>query len=193
MLLSSTRRLSKCCRPWSRSVCSRWLSTESATADFRSDTVTVPDAAMREAMAHAAVGDDVYGEDPTVNELERFVADLMGKEAALFVTSGTMGNLLTIGAVCARGDEVLTADKSHVEMHEAGGASVLLGVKITSIPTVNAGEILPHQVENAVRRGDSHWAPTRMLCIENTNVEGGGSVFSLEHMSGTIHVFFVVA
>ena len=170
-------------------------------ADFRSDTVTAPCAAMRAAMRDTAVGDDVLGEDPTVNELERKVAELLGKEAALFVSSGTMGNLVAIGAVCGRGDELLVPDKSHINCFEAGGASALLGAKLAPLPTGYAsaskfgvsssdrpGVILPEQIHEACKgglSGDSHFAPTRMLAFENTNVIGGGAVLDLDTMRGT--------
>ena len=136
-------------------------------ADFRSDTVTSPCPAMRQAMAEAVVGDDVLGDDPTVVELERRTAELLGKEAALYVTSGTQGNLLAIGAVCNRGDEVLTADKSHIRCYEAGGASALMGAVTTSLPTGYsatshfsptvspvAGQIIPQQVRHVTC---THW------------------------------------
>ncbi len=153
---------------------------------------------MRQAMSQAVVGDDVMGEDPTVRELEERVAAMMGKEAAVLVSSGTMGNLVSIGAVCERGDEVLTPDKSHIQKYEAGGASVLLGVKINPLPTgygttpefgdapssPKGGVILPQQVVAACHVDDPHFAPTRMLCVENTNVICGGNVLSLETMRG---------
>jgi threonine aldolase len=184
------------------------LSAPAVVADFRSDTVTQPCRKMREAMAAAAVGDDVYGEDPTVARLEQHAAELLGKEAALFVASGTMGNLLSIGAVCNRGDELLVADKSHINNYEAGGASVLLGAKLTPLPTgygtasefgpapssPTSGVILPEQVTAAVHgASDPHYAPTRMLCLENTNVTAGGNVLSLEIMRGVCERYSIPA
>ncbi len=106
------------------------------TFDFRSDTVTKPSDAMREAMAKAVVGDDVYHEDPTVNRLEAMTAELLGKEASLFVSSGTMGNLVAVLAQCQRGDEVIMGTQGHTFLHEAGGVSVLGGVSMFTVPTM---------------------------------------------------------
>lgn len=201
-LVRSSFRAAKSCvgqRSFSSSIVD---AGSSFIGDFRSDTLTLPDTPMRLAMSEAPVGDDVYGEDPSVNEIERHVAGLLGKEAALLVPSGTMGNLVSIGAVCGRGDELLVADKSHINLYEGGGASTLLGAKITPLPTgygsqANfsaasspvAGEILPEQVTSACfghRTGDIHFASTRMLCLENTNVACGGSVLSLDTMRGEL-------
>lgn len=170
---------------------------QASIGDFRSDTVTRPSEPMRQVIADAVVGDDVMGEDATVNELERRVAKMMGKDAALLVSSGTMGNLVSIGATCGRGDELLTADKSHIQQYEAGGASVLLGVKVTTVSTgygsstqfgirssKSDGLILPEQVSAMFHGIDQHFAPTRMLCLENTNVTCGGNVISLNEMRG---------
>jgi len=109
--------------------------------DFRSDTVTRPTLRMRQAMASAEVGDDVYGEDPTVNRLEARAAELLGKEAALFVTSGTMGNMLAVLAGCERGAEVIMGRQGHTFLHEAGGVSVLGGVSMHTIPNQSDGTL----------------------------------------------------
>ena len=123
---------------------------------------------MREAMAAAAVGDDVYGEDPSVNELEQTVADLLGKQAALFVSSGTQGNLLAVLSHCARGDEFISGDIYHVYSHEAGGGAVLGGIASTALPTGPQLELSVDQVRAAIKPDDSHYAISRLLCLENT-------------------------
>jgi len=137
-------------------------------ADFRSDTVTRPTPAMRAAMAAAAVGDDVYGDDPTVNALESRVAAMLGKEAGLFVASGTQSNLVAVLTHCQRGHELLVGDKYHIYRHEAGGASVLGGVMIEAVPTDDRGALDPDQVINAVKPDDVHCPITQLLCLENT-------------------------
>ena len=144
------------------------LASGPITADFRSDTVTQPTPAMRAAMAAAAVGDDVYGDDPTVNALESRVAAMLGKEAGLFVASGTQSNLVAVLTHCQRGHEVLVGDKYHIYRHEAGGASVLGGVMIETVPTDDRGALDPDQVVNAVKPDDLHCPITHLLCLENT-------------------------
>ena len=136
--------------------------------DLRSDTVTQPTAAMRAAMAAAAVGDDVYGEDPTVNELQAAAAALLGKEAALFVTSGTQGNLCGLLAHCGRGDEYIVGDHAHTYMYEAGGAAVLGSIQPQPVPRGDDGMIDLAAAEAAVKSPDHHFARTRLLCLENT-------------------------
>jgi threonine aldolase len=137
-------------------------------ADFRSDTVTRPTPAMRAAMAAAAVGDDVYGDDPTVNALESRVAAMLGKEAGLFVASGTQSNLVAVLTHCQRGHELLVGDKYHIYRHEAGGASVLGGVMIEAVPTDDRGALNPDRVVTAVKPDDLHCPITHLLCLENT-------------------------
>ena len=137
--------------------------------DLRSDTVTRPSPAMRAAMAAAAVGDDVYGEDPTVNELQDAVAGLLGKEAALFVTSGTQGNLCGLLAHCGRGDEYIVGDHAHTYMYEGGGGAVLGSIQPQPVPTGDDGMIDLAAAEAAVKSPDHHFARTRLLCLENTN------------------------
>src|ERR671917_1943978 len=116
--------------------------------DLRSDTVTQPTPAMREAMAHAEVGDDVYGEDPAVNRLQELAAEMLGKEAALLVASGTMGNLASLLAHCGRGDEVILGDESHIFHYEQGGASALGGMVFHTVPTTRHGELPLEAIAN---------------------------------------------
>lgn len=151
--------------------------------DLRSDTVTVPTAGMRQAMASAAVGDDVFGEDPTVNELEALAAKMTGKEAALFVTSGTMGNLASLLAHCQRGQEVILGDESHIFQYENGSASALGGMVLHTVPT-NADGTLPLDALEAAIHVPAHhyhfyhWAPPGVICLENTHNRCGGAILS---------------
>ena len=150
--------------------------------DLRSDTVTKPTAGMREAMANAEVGDDVYGEDPTVNRLEKMAADLLGKEAGLFVPTGVMGNQLSIRLHTQPGDEVIIESSAHILRYEGGSASSLSGVQLCPVPG-SRGLLSPEAVEAAIRRPDLHTPPTTLLCLEQTHNVGGGAVYPLE----TIH------
>jgi threonine aldolase len=153
------------------------------TIDLRSDTVTLPSPKMRRAMADAPLGDDVYGEDPTVNRIEALAAVRVGKEAALLVTSGTMGNLCAILSHCARGEEAIVGDEAHIYHYEAGGASVLGGVALHPVRTAAGGELALADIAGAVRdRDDAHQALTRLVCLENTHNRCGGTVLSLEYM-----------
>jgi threonine aldolase len=136
--------------------------------DLRSDTVTRPTAAMRAAMAAAEVGDDVWGDDPTVNSLQERAAVLLGKEAALFVTSGTQGNLCAIMSHCQRGDEVLVGDRSHSYLHEAGGVAVLGGIQPQVLRQQVDGTIRLDEIVAAIKPDDPHYARTRALTLENT-------------------------
>ena len=136
--------------------------------DFRSDTVTRPTAAMRSAMAAAEVGDDVYGEDPTINELERYTAELLRKEAALFVCSGTQSNLLGLMSHCERGDEYIVAHDAHTYRYEGGGAAVLASVQPQPLDCRADGTLDLERVAAAIKPDDSHFARTRLLCLENT-------------------------
>ena len=144
------------------------------TIDLRSDTVTQPTPEMREAMAQAEVGDDVYGEDPTINRLQEMAAERLGKEAGLFVASGTMGNLIAILAHCQRGDEVIVGKKNHVFLHEAGGISALGGVHSSQIPNQPDGSLRLEDVAAAIRSDDPHEPVTRLVCLENTHNACGG-------------------
>ncbi|MEI6288982.1 MAG: low-specificity L-threonine aldolase [Chloroflexota bacterium] len=142
--------------------------------DLRSDTVTKPTPEMREAMAKAEVGDDVYQDDPTVNELQALAAAKLGKEAGLFVPSGTMGNLAAILAHCGRGDEVIMGQKAHTFLHEGGGISTLGGVHSCQIKEQPDGSLDLNEVEAAIRFDDIHEPVTRLIEIENTHNACGG-------------------
>lgn len=150
--------------------------------DLRSDTVTKPTLAMREAMAQAEVGDDVYGEDPTVNRLEAVAAEMLGKEAALFVPTGVMANQLAIRLHTRPGDEVIVESTSHLIRYEGGSASSLSGVQLCCVPG-DRGRLSPKSVEAAIRPRDLHNPPTTLVCLEQTHNVGGGSIYPLE----TIH------
>jgi threonine aldolase len=149
--------------------------------DLRSDTVTKPTPAMRQAMAQAEVGDDVYGEDPTVNRLQQIAAEMLGKEAGLFVTSGTMGNLAGILAHCNRGDEVILGNKAHTFLFEAGGISALGGVHSCQLPNQPDGTLLLADIEAAIRPDDPHDPITRLVTLENTQNRCGGVALSPEY------------
>lgn len=151
--------------------------------DLRSDTVTLPTPAMRRAIAEADVGDDVYGEDPSINRLETLAAERLGKPAALLLPSGTMGNLCALLAHCGRGDEAILGDESHIYHYEAGGASALGGVVFHPIATAPDGT-LPLPVIAAALRDPAnvHAAPTKLICLENTHNRCGGRVLTLEYM-----------
>jgi threonine aldolase len=146
--------------------------------DLRSDTVTKPSEAMREAMARAEVGDDVYGEDPTVNRLQEAVAALLGKEAALFVPSGTMSNQVAIGALTRPGDEVICDANAHVASFEAGALAALWGVQPRGIPALR-GLLDPAAVDAAIRPAAEHYPRPAVLEVENTHNRGGGAVYPL--------------
>ncbi len=136
--------------------------------DLRSDTVTRPGPAMRAAIAAAEVGDDVYGEDPTVNALQARVATMLGFEAALFVPSGTQSNLLALIAHCARGDEYIVGMEAHTYKYEGGGAAVLGSIQPQPLPQADDGTLPLDAVERAIKPNDPHYARTRLLCLENT-------------------------
>ncbi|MEN3008417.1 low-specificity L-threonine aldolase [Pseudothermotoga sp.] len=149
--------------------------------DLRSDTVTKPTEEMRRAMAQAEVGDDVYGEDPTVNELERISAEMFGKEAALFVPSGTMGNQVSIMAHTQRGDEVILEADSHIFWYEVGALSVLSAVMPHPIKGRN-GAMDPEDVRKAIRPKNIHFPRTSLIVIENTHNRSGGKVIPIENI-----------
>jgi len=151
--------------------------------DLRSDTVTKPTPAMREAMAKAEVGDDVYGEDPTVNRLQEMAAEMMGKETGLFVASGTMGNLAGVLAHCQRGDEVIVGNKSHTFSFEAGGISVLGGVHSYQLPNQPDGSLALEDIEAAIRPDDPHDPISRLICLENTHNRCGGTYQTPDYMN----------
>ena len=152
------------------------------TIDLRSDTLTQPTAAMRDAMANAKVGDDVFEEDPTLKELELLGAKKTGKESALFVPSGTMGNLISVLSHCQRGDEVLLGDRSHIFLHEVGGMSALGGVH-PHILTNSADGTLPLAlIKQSIRDKDIHSPSTQLICLENTHNFCQGSPLKPEYM-----------
>jgi len=142
--------------------------------DLRSDTVTWPTPEMRQAMAEALVGDDVYGEDPTVNALQEAAARRLGKEAGLFVASGTMGNLVAVLAHCGRGDEVILGDKAHTFIYEAGGMAALGGVHPHTVPVQADGTLPLEAIEAAIRPNNVHMPVTRLIALENTQGTVGG-------------------
>ena len=150
--------------------------------DLRSDTVTKPTPAMLEAMATAPVGDDVYGEDPTVTRLEAMVAELAGKEAAVFVPSGTMGNLIAVLSHCGRGDEMILGDQSHIHFYEQGGTAALGGVHPRTLRNHADGTLDLREVEAAIRGDNEHFPVTRLLCLETTQNRCGGVVLPLDYM-----------
>ncbi|OGN75948.1 MAG: threonine aldolase [Chloroflexi bacterium GWB2_49_20] len=143
--------------------------------DLRSDTVTRPTPEMREAMCRADVGDDVYGEDPTVNKLQELAATMLGKEAGLFVPSGTMGNLSAMLAHCQRGDEVILGNKAHTFLYESGGISALGGVHSCQLPNQSDGSLALEEIKNAIRADDPHQPITRLIALENTHNRCGGT------------------
>jgi threonine aldolase len=152
--------------------------------DFRSDTVTVPTELMRDAMAQCAVGDDVMGEDPTVNKLEAMAADMFAKEAAVFVPTGTMGNLLAIMTHCSgRSNELIVGDQQHIFLWEQGGSAALAGVHARTLPNQPDGTLDLKQIESAIRSVDSHYPRTKVVCLENTHNRTGGRVLTLDYVS----------
>lgn len=152
---------------------SKWI-------DLRSDTVTAQPDFMREAMFNAVVGDDVYGDDPTITELETLAAHMMGKEAALFVPSGAFGNQLALFTHCNRGDEVILGDACHIIAHETGASAVIAGVQLRSIDS-DTGVLSPTDIENKIRVGnDIHFPKTSLICVENAH--SSGHVIPLDNM-----------
>ncbi|ACN14357.1 LtaE [Desulforapulum autotrophicum HRM2] len=147
--------------------------------DLRSDTVTKPCPAMRARMAEAEVGDDVYGEDPTVNRLEALTAEIMGKEAALFCSSGTQSNLLALMSHCARGDEYIVGQQAHTYKYEAGGAAVLGSIQPQPLPLEPDGTLDLEGVKKAIKPDDFHFARTRLFCLENTQA---GKVLPMDYI-----------
>ncbi len=150
-----------------------------AIVDLRSDTVTRPSAAMREAMAHAEVGDDVFGDDPSVNALQRRIADELGFEAALFMPSGTASNLVALMAHCQRGDEYLVGQLAHCYRYEGGGAAVLGAIQPQPLAQQADGSIALDAIAAAIKPDDPHCARTRLLCLENT---WNGNVLPLDYL-----------
>lgn len=149
--------------------------------DLRSDTVTKPSASMRQVMANAEVGDDIYGEDPTVNELQSYAAKLFDKEAALFVTSGTQGNTIAVLSQTEPGNEVLVEENCHIFWYEGAAAAALAGVQLHPVPG-NKGILKPDDILSRVRTKNVHFPPSRLLCIENTHNRAGGTCWSLDEV-----------
>ena len=147
--------------------------------DLRSDTVTLPSPPMRRAMAEAEVGDDVYGEDPTVNRLEAMAAEMLGMEAGLFVSSGTQGNLLALLSHCERGDEYIAGQGSHIYRWEGGGGAILGGIQPQPLDFLPDGTLDLAQVREAIKPDDYHYARTKLLCLENTQ---GGKPLPIDYL-----------
>ncbi|QPR55506.1 low-specificity L-threonine aldolase [Aeromonas allosaccharophila] len=147
--------------------------------DLRSDTVTQPTDAMRQAMLHAEVGDDVYGEDPGVNALEAFGARLLGKQAALFVPSGTMSNLLAVMSHCQRGEGAILGNAAHIYRYEAQGSAVLGSVALQPLPMQRDGTLAFDDIKAALAPDDAHFVQTRLICLENTH---NGKVLQLSYL-----------
>jgi threonine aldolase len=150
--------------------------------DLRSDTVTRPTPQMRAAMAAAEVGDDVYGEDPTINRLQELAAERMGKEAGLFVPSGTMGNLAAVLTHCTRGDEVILGNLGHTFLFEGGGIAALGGVHSYVLPTHPDGTLALEDIREAIRSDDPHFPISRLITLENTHNRCGGVPLGLDYM-----------
>ena len=150
--------------------------------DLRSDTVTKPTPAMREAMATAEVGDDVLGEDPTVNHLQQKMASMLGKEAALFVPSGTMANQVAIKTHIQPGDEIIIDKDSHIFYYECGATAVISGGQFLCL-SGERGILSAKVIGNAIRPPDIHQPPSRLICLENSHNRGGGSIYSLEELT----------
>ncbi len=152
------------------------------TIDLRSDTVTLPTAAMRQAICNAELGDDVFEEDPTTIRLEEMAAERMGKEAALLVASGTMGNLVCVLTHCGRGEEVILGDQSHTFVYEAGGIAALGGVHPHTIANQPDGTLRLEDIAGAIRADNVHFPRTRLVCLENTHNRCGGAILSPEYV-----------
>ena len=153
------------------------------TIDLRSDTVTLPTPAMRDAMANAELGDDVFGEDPTTIQLEQKVATLLGKEAGLLVPSGTMANLIGVLTHCGRGDEVILGNRSHTFLYEAGGISSVGSVHPHALPNAEDGTLDLTDLEAAIRSDNIHFPRTRLICLENTQNQCGGRILQPDYMT----------
>ena len=151
--------------------------------DLRSDTVTLPTPAMREAMARAEVGDDGFGEDPTINRLQTHAAELMGKEAGLYVPSGTMSNLVAVLTHCSRGQEMIVGSEAHMFHHEVASSAGVAGVQVHVIPNDTHGRISPSDVEAAIRPPRHNFPTTSLLCLENTQNRCGGAVLTPKDMA----------
>lgn len=155
--------------------------------DFRSDTLTKPTKKMRQQMAIASVGDDVYGEDPTVNQLEQLAANMLGKEKALFFPSGTMANQVAVLTHTTPGDEVIVESDAHIFYYELGGLARLGGVQARTISS-QQGQMPLAQIEKAIRAKDLHFPTTKLICLENTHNRKGGAVLPLDYLDDVGHL-----
>lgn len=167
---------------WRRKAQLVGVNVMSEIIDLRSDTVTTPTARMREAMYQAAVGDDVYGEDPTMNRLEALAAEKVGKEAAIFLPSGTMGNQAAVMTHTQRGDEVIVDPEAHLYYYEVGALAALSGVQVRPVPGLHGKTVNLEAVEAAIRSENIHFPKTRLICLENTHNRGGGLITPPEQM-----------
>jgi len=158
------------------------------TIDLRSDTVTLPSDEMREAIYHAELGDDVFGDDPTVNRFERLAAERVGKEAALLVVSGTMGNLASILTHCGRGAEVILGDRCHTSIYEAGGISALGGIHPRTVPNQPDGTLRLEDIEAAIRPDNVHFPRTRLVCLENTHNRCDGAPLTVPYTAQVVEL-----
>ena len=149
--------------------------------DLRSDTVSWPTPEMREAMANAPVGDDVYGEDPTINQLQQDAADMLGKEAGLFVSSGTQGNIVAALTHCGRGDEMILGREAHMFRYEQGASSALGGIQTNILDVQPDGTLKLDAIERAIRSDDQHFPRTKLICLENTQGTIGGIPVTAEY------------
>jgi threonine aldolase len=154
--------------------------------DLRSDTVTLPTEAMRVAMAQAELGDDVFGEDPTVNRLQELAAERMGMEAALFVPSGTMANLVSALTHCGRGEEAIVGNLAHMFLYEAGGMAAVGGIHPNAIPNRPDGTLALDDIRNAIRADNVHFPRTRLICLENTHNRCEGAVLGPEYLQSVV-------
>ncbi|NQU03266.1 MAG: low-specificity L-threonine aldolase [Syntrophaceae bacterium] len=156
------------------------------TIDLRSDTVTLPTQAMRDAIYNAAFGDDVFGEDPSTNRLEEMAARSMGKESALLVSSGTMGNLISLLTHCSRGDEIILGDQAHIFYYEVGGMSALGGILPHTVKNQPDGTMNLDDIEAAIRGDNIHFPRTRLICLENTHNRCNGVPLTPEYTASVI-------
>ena len=156
--------------------------------DLRSDTVTLPSHSIRQAISRAQLGDDVFGEDPTVNALQERAAEITGKEAALFVPSGTMGNLVSILSQCARGTEIILGDQSHTFLYEGGGVSTYGGIQSRQLKNQRDGTLDLTDIKNAIRTKDDHFPETGMICLENTHNRCFGAPLSISYMNSVSNI-----
>jgi threonine aldolase len=154
--------------------------------DLRSDTVTLPTEEMRRAMAMADVGDDVYGEDPTINHLEDLAASKLGKQSGLFIPSGTMGNLIAFLTHCDRGDEAIMGDQAHTFIYEVGGVSALGGIMVHTVPNQLDGTLKISDLQSAIRTKDVHFPTSKVIALENTHNRCGGVVIHPDYINTVV-------